>query len=60
VETFAEAIRQFVELVGTIDLDGLTGGVVRYLAVLATMQMLLQLGTYLGGHRVVDQVIEQS
>src|ERR1039458_3545718 len=60
VEALAEAGGQVVDLVGTVDFDGLARGVEDDLAVAAAPQVLLQLGARLGGHRVVDQVVEKG
>ena len=60
VEAVAEAGGHFVDLVGTIDFDGLAGGVQRDLAMLAATQVLLEIGSHLAGDAVVDQVIEHG
>jgi hypothetical protein len=54
VEALAHAIRQFIDFVRAINLDRLFGGVERYFAVLAPVEVFLQLGTRLGRHCVVD------
>ena len=60
MEAFAEAGGHLVDLVGAVDLDGLAGGAEGDFAVLAAAQVLLQVGTHLGGYRIVDQIVEQS
>ena len=59
VEAVAEAGGHLVKLVGAIDLDGFTGGVEGDFAVLAAVEVLLEVGAH--GHRgVVDHVVEQG
>jgi hypothetical protein len=58
VQALAQTHRHLVDLVGPVDLDCLAGGVQRDFAMVATTQMILQIGAHLGSHRVVDQVIE--
>lgn len=48
VELVAEGVRKLVKLVIAVDLDGLFGGVHDYFALMAPLEMLLQL--YLHGH----------
>jgi hypothetical protein len=60
MKPLAKPWRQIVNLVRPVDLDRLSRGVEGDLAVLATMQMLLQIGADFGSYRVVDQVVEQS
>ena len=60
VEAVAKSRRHLVDLVGAIDLDGFAGSVQRDLAVLAALQMLLEIGAHLAGDAVVDQVVEHG
>src|SRR6266568_1128290 len=60
VQAFTEAGGHVVNLVGAIDLDGLAGGVEGDLAVIATLQVFLEVRSHLGGYRVVDQIVEQG
>lgn len=59
VEAFAKTGGKVVNLVRTIDFNGFTGGVEDNFAVLALMQVLLQLSTCLSSDRVVDQIVEK-
>jgi hypothetical protein len=59
VEPLAEVGGKVVDLVGTIDFDGLTGGVEGDFAVTAAVEVLLQFGACLGGYRIVDEVVEE-
>jgi hypothetical protein len=59
VETFAEIGRQVVDLVGTIDFNGFTGCIQGDFAMLATTEVLLQIGTHFGRNGVVNQIVEQ-
>ena len=60
MEAFAEVGGQVVDLVGTVDLDGLAGGVEYDFAVVALVKMLLDLGARFSGNGVVNQVVEQG
>lgn len=60
VEALTKASRQVVDFVRPIDLNGLARGVESDFAMFAAVQMLLQLGTRFGGHRVVNQIVEKS
>jgi hypothetical protein len=60
VETVAEAGGEIVDLVGAVDLDGLSGGVEDDLAVAAALQVQFQVGAHLGSDGVVDDVVEQG
>ena len=60
VQPFAQTSRHIVNLMRAIDFDCLAGGAERHFAVLATAQMLLQVGAHFGSHRIVDQIIEQG
>jgi len=60
VEALAQAGWEVVNLMGSIDFDGLPRGVENDLAVPAAAQVGLQFGARLGGHRVVDQVVEKG
>lgn len=58
VQALAEPCGQVVNFVRAVDFDRFAGGVERDFAVLAALQVVLQLGAHLGRHRVVDQVVE--
>jgi hypothetical protein len=60
VESFTQIGGQVVDFVGAVDFDGLAGGIEDDLAVSATAQMGLQLGAHIGGHLVVDQIVEKG
>jgi hypothetical protein len=59
VEAFADGVGEFVYFVAAVDFDGLPRGAQRYLAVVASSQMLLQLGSGLRRDIVVNQFVEQ-
>jgi hypothetical protein len=58
MEAFAEAYREFVNLVGAVNLDSLAGSVENHFAVAAAAQVSLQFGAHLRGYRVVNQIVE--
>ncbi len=60
VEAFAEAGGELVDLVGTIDFNGLAGGIKGDFTVLAALEVLLELGAGFGRHRIVDEVVEEG
>jgi hypothetical protein len=60
VKALAETGGEFVNLVGTIDFNSFTGGVEGDFAVLTAFEVLLQLGSGVGVHRVVNQVVEEG
>ena len=60
VEALSEARGQVVDFVGAVDFNGFAGGVEGDFAVLASAQVLLQVGAHLRGDGVVNQVVEQS
>src|SRR5580692_6859025 len=60
VKTLAEAGGEVVDLVRAVDLDGLAGGREGDFAVVAAVQMGLQLGAGLHAYFVVNQIVEQS
>ncbi len=59
VEAVAEAGRHLVELVGAVDLDGFAGRREGDLAMLAALEVLLEVGPHRDGS-VVDHVVEQG
>ena len=60
VEAVAEGSGHFVDLVGAVDLDGFAGGVQGDFAVLATLEVLLQVGAHLSRYGVIDHVVEHG
>ena len=60
VEAFAEAGGHVVDLVGAVDFDGLAGGRESDFAVLAALEVLLQVGAEGGRHRVVNEIVEKG
>ena len=60
VEAFAEAGGKVVDLVGTVDFNGLARSVENHLAVPAAAQVGLQFCARFGSHRIVDQVVEKG
>src|SRR5271166_2179976 len=60
VEAFAKARRHFVDFVGAVDLDRLARGFEGDLAMLAAVQMFLEVSAQLCRGGIVDQFIEKG
>jgi hypothetical protein len=60
VEAFAEAGRHVVDFVGAVDFDGFAGGGEGNFAVLAALEVLLQVGPHGGRNGVVNQIVEEG
>ena len=60
MKSVAKAFGHFVNLVRTINLDRLAGGIEDDLAVAAFLQMLLHSGAGFDSNRVVDQIVEEG
>jgi hypothetical protein len=54
VEAFSYGVGEFVDFVGAVDLDRFAGGVESDFAVVAPLEVLLQLDTSILVHFVVD------
>ena len=60
MKSVAKAFGHLVNLVRTINLDRLAGGIEDDLAVAAFLQMLLHSGAGFDSNRVVDQIVEEG
>jgi hypothetical protein len=60
VNTAAKFVRKFIERGVAVDLDGALGGVANDVAVMAPLQMFLELGPGAYVHRVVEIIGQLS
>lgn len=60
VKALLQAGGQIINFMGAVDFDSLARGVEDDHAVAATAEVRLQFDAHLGGHRVVDQVVEMG
>jgi hypothetical protein len=60
VEALAKVVGKFKNLIRSVDLDGLAGGIEGHLAVRATSQVSAKLVARFSRYRVVDHVVEKG